>query len=74
MPANPNTSAPANTLVLILMPGVKRVWMRAVLGEQKGRRGLRWRIFDKANRSKVCAKEFQPLDWMPLLPEQSGVQ
>jgi hypothetical protein len=72
MPANPNTSVPANVPVLILMPGVKRVWMRAVLGEQKGRLGLRWRIFDKANRSWVCAREFQPLEWMPIIAENGG--
>lgn len=74
MSDNLKPSAPINTPVLILMPGRKKIWMRAILGEQKGRRGMRWRIFDKAERSWVCARDFQPVEWMPIVPEQGGVQ
>jgi hypothetical protein len=75
MSQNPNTTVPANVPVLILMPGFhKHKWRRAVLTEQNGRRGLRWRVYDDAGRSWVYSRDFQPLDWMPIVPENGGVQ
>jgi hypothetical protein len=74
MPPNPSTAAPANVPVLILMPGARSAWKRAILSEHKGRLGLRWRIFDDGGRSWVCGREFRPLEWMSILPERGGVQ
>jgi hypothetical protein len=73
MPANPNSSAPANVPVLILMPGKKGRWHKAILCETKGRVGLRWKILF-SGKQLVAGREFQPKEWMPLLPENGGVQ
>jgi hypothetical protein len=73
MSENPNTTAPTNTPVLILMPGRKGGWHRAILCEQRGRVGLRWKIYC-SGKPLTAGRDFQPVEWLPIVPENGDVQ
>jgi hypothetical protein len=62
---------PSNIEVLIYAPDVLYDrWFRAIRTEVKGRRGLRWRIFDYPGKSNsvIAGKQFEPQEWMPIPP------
>ena len=43
-------------------------WHKAVLTQVKGRRGLRWKVYDYPGKTNVShpRKEFQPEEWKEI--------
>jgi hypothetical protein len=73
--ASSSDNPPVNTHVLILIGNGKRaVWHKAIYAQQRGREGLRWRIWLATKCSVIAGGNFKPLAWLPLLPENGRVQ